>query len=129
MNAQQAHCTAASHAALQPKFMEHRWGRRIPCGTAVRLSASPGLAGMGRLRDVSMSGAFVETPLRLPLFSTVEIAMPPREDAGGRDIEVAAIVVRTDGDGAGVEWLEMPAAPICPLLGCTVPCAAATSKR
>lgn len=113
-----------------PRLMEHRWGRRISCGTCVTLSAG-GITGAGRLRDVSMSGAFIETALAPPLFSTITVAMPRRQDAGGRDIEVMAIIVRADGAGVGVgvEWCEMPAAPICPLLGCAVPCAAATRDR
>ena len=40
-----------SGAASLPVFMEHRFGRRFRCGSAVRLSVGTGLTGPGRLAN------------------------------------------------------------------------------
>jgi hypothetical protein len=95
--------------------MEHRWGHRIVCGTPARLSASGGTSGVGRLRDVSLSGGFVETALDLPLFARVTVFV--------RDTEVSGSVTRTDDDGVGIEWCDSEPRAICPLLGSPSPCA------
>ncbi len=99
--------------------MEHRWGRRIACGAPARLSAGAGITGTGQLRDVSLSGAFIETVLELPLFAQLTVSI--------RETEVQASVVRSDARGVGVEWLETAQRAICPLLGCTNPCARVSS--
>jgi hypothetical protein len=100
--------------------MEHRWGRRIPCGASARLEAGrDGTLGVGRLRDVSLSGAFIETTLKLPMFASIAVSV--------RGTEVRASVVRITEDGVGVEWCEMAPHAVCPLLGCASPCAAANA--
>jgi hypothetical protein len=101
--------------------MEHRWGRRIDCGASVQLSVGDGVGGAGRLRNVSTSGAFVETALELHLLTRIVIRL--------RDVEILAAVARIGRDGVGVEWCETPARAICPILGCTHPCAAATRPQ
>ena len=108
-----------SPGAAPALFMEHRFGRRFRCGTTVRLSAGAGVTGRGRLTNVSLSGAYLETSLPLPLFATVEI----RSDAG-RDtpVELVASVVRRDARGVGVEWCETPSRSICEIFGCTKRC-------
>lgn len=103
----------------QPHGMEHRFGRRVPCGTPVAISAGADLVGVGRLRDVSLSGAFVETVVNLPLFARVAIE---KQCEGGRGIELRASVVRKDTDGVGIEWCETPSRSICLTLGCPRPC-------
>lgn len=86
--------------------MEHRWGGRKPMGTKVRLVAWPGAIGAGTLRDVSLSGAFVETDLSLPLLARV--AVDPQFDrrASGETQGIHAFVVRQEADGLGMEWCE-----------------------
>jgi hypothetical protein len=105
--------------------MEHRWGQRVPCKLRVRLSASAGLGGAGRLRDVSMSGAFVETRIALPLFARLADAVLPENPSAARETEITAIVVRAERDGVGIEWCDTPAGSICALLGCTTRCTVA----
>jgi hypothetical protein len=100
--------------------MEHRWGRRIACRATVRLSGGSGVTGAGRMRNVSMSGAYIETPVHLPLSSPIEIAVI-REDGADAPV-LRACVVRRDADGAGVEWVEVLPGPVCPLLGCDLAC-------
>ena len=99
-------------------FMEHRFGQRFRCGTAVRLSSGDGVTGGGRLANVSLSGAYVETALDLPLFALIEIATERRD----HEVEMRGSVVRKDSRGVGVEWSETPARPICRIFGCTKQC-------
>jgi hypothetical protein len=103
--------------------MEHRFGHRHPCGTRVRMSAGDGITGGGRLLNVSLSGAYVQTALDLPLFGIVAIE---KIHEGSDGVELLAMVVRKDPDGAGVEWCETPGCSICQALGCAQPCYSAS---
>ena len=106
-----------------PVFMEHRWGQRKRCRARVYLSAGAEVSGTGRLRDVSSSGAYIETTLHLPMHSRVMLNVRGNESAT-YEVDIAASVARVDNDGIGVEWYETPAGSICTLLGCTTLCAA-----
>ena len=104
--------------------MEHRWGVRRACRARVHVSAGAGVTGTARLRNISMSGAFLETTLPLPLFSPVAIAV--LNDCGSRHlVEFSATVIRAEPGGVGVEWCETADGSICGLLGCALDCAAA----
>jgi len=100
-----------------PLFMEHRFGRRFRCGTAVRVSAGTALAGRGRLVNVSLSGAYLQTALDLPLYASVEVA----KDGDGA-VRLLASVVRKDATGVGIEWCETPSCSICRTFGCSKHC-------
>lgn len=126
-----------TNSALEPKAarladalqaahadMEHRWGNRRRCRARACISAGVGIAGRGRLRNISMSGAFLETSLPLPLYSQVAVAML-REDDSKHLVEFMATVVRTEPGGVGIEWHDTANGSICRLMGCTVECAAA----
>ncbi len=119
--------SAATHAATATSrdlpYMEHRWGLRRPCRARVSVSAGAGIAGTGRLRNVSMSGAFLETALPLPLFSQIAVAVL-RDDGSRHVVEFTATVVRAEPGGVGLEWCEIASGSICSLLGCNLECAA-----
>jgi hypothetical protein len=104
-------------------FIEHRWGRRIPCSSPIRILTS-GQSTTARLRDLSASGAFIETNLTPAVCTPVTLAIL-REDGSQREQALRALVVRVEADGVAVEWCETPAGPVCPVLGCTTLCAAA----
>ena len=106
-----------------PDFMEHRWGQRLSCQARVRISAGGGISGTGRVRDVSSSGAFIESPLALPIQTRVVLWVPGNESST-RAVEIAAVVVRVARDGIGVEWCETPDGSICAVGGCTARCSA-----
>jgi hypothetical protein len=106
--------------------MEHRWGRRRPCRAIVWLSASGGITGAGRLRDVSMSGAFLETALSLPLFAQLAMAVL-RDDGSKHPLEFTGVVVRRDEDGVGIEWCDPDSVSICRALDCGIDCARAAT--
>jgi hypothetical protein len=104
-------------------FMEHRWGERLPCRASVRFCTADGVTGGGRVRDVSSSGAFIETATELPLFAQLELLVLGNESAV-RAVAITASVVRIAKDGVGVEWCETPAGSICSILGCSAHCVA-----
>jgi hypothetical protein len=111
---------APSPAARIGPPMEHRFGRRHPCGAPVQVSAGAGLAGEGRLLNLSMSGAYIETALEFPLLALVSVTKIRRDDR--RPVELHASVVRREANGVGIEWYDTPTRPICHLLGCAQPC-------
>ena len=117
--------TGFGSAQARPRWheMEHRWGQRIPCGSPVRISVGAGICGGGKLRNVSTSGAFIETALELPLFSRLTVAVIRNDPT--REIDTLASVVRFERDGVAVEWCETPGGSICHEFGCTTRCAAA----
>lgn len=78
--------------------MEHRWGQRVAVKMPVGFNGRP--HAQNWMRDVSTSGAFIETVLLFPLFSLLEVTFM----AGGSLQSVPAYVVRIDADGVGVEW-------------------------
>jgi hypothetical protein len=86
--------------------MEHRWGERRPSNKPVYLRCRSGLAAKGCVRDVSISGAFVVTPLPAPLFSYVCVYF--HGPYGMRHVNSAAEgqVVRRLHEGLGIEWCE-----------------------
>jgi hypothetical protein len=114
------------HAAKRTSHanMEHRWGVRRPCRARVHVSAGAGVAGMARLRNISMSGAFLETALALPLFSPVAIAVL-RNDGSRHAVEFSATVIRAEPGGVGIEWCVTADGSICSQLGCALHCTAA----
>lgn len=112
---------AAAEATPSPPVMEHRWGHRRPCRARVCISAGAGLAGTARVRDVSLSGAFLETALLLPLFSQIVVAVL-QDDGAKHVLDFTAAVVRNAPDGVGIEWCEPVTGSICRLLGCALQC-------
>ena len=49
--------------------MNHRWGARRALDARVRLLASHAMIGTGHIRDLSVTGAFIETRLELHALS------------------------------------------------------------
>lgn len=86
--------------------MEHRWGQRRETNRSVYLRTRSGLAAHGLLRDASVSGAFILTPLPVTLFTRVQlfIVAEGRDRRGLQPLE--AEVVRRTADGIAVEWKE-----------------------
>jgi hypothetical protein len=75
----------------------------------VRFFASSGSTGIGRVLNISSTGAFLATTARLRLLSLVYL-----EPAGATFWEtesrrIAASVVRQDDSGVGLEWCEAAA--------------------
>jgi len=60
---------------------------------------------MGRLKDVSISGAYVSTTAPPPLLARVRIIW--RSTAGIEPVGLEGYVVRTTSDGFAIEWMEV----------------------
>lgn len=102
-------------------WMEHRWGPRRPCRARVSVSAGSGASGLGQLKNLSMSGAFLETAVPLPLFAQLALTVL-RDDGATHQLEFTAVVVRRDENGVGIEWCEPYAGSICGALSCGIDC-------
>lgn len=83
------------------KFMEHRWGTRFQMDVPAEITTSAGFSASGYVRNASVSGAFVETRMKFPLFSRVAVH-PVACDGEWLD----AWVVRVEGNGIAIEWLD-----------------------
>jgi hypothetical protein len=83
------------------QFMEHRWGTRVQLDAPADIRTADGRVFRASVGNASLSGALIETSLRLPRLS--RIAVRPV----GTDGEwLEACIVRTDFRGYGVEWME-----------------------
>jgi hypothetical protein len=93
------------------RFVEVRWGSRYRFGCSAELVADGIPAGAAMIRDASLSGAFVETTVALPLFTRVSVRALSQP---GEWLD--ACVVRSEGDGIAVRWLDPGLRPISSLL-------------
>jgi hypothetical protein len=89
--------------------MEHHWGQRRSINVAVRFFTRPDATGIGRLVNISSTGAFMETqsPLHILSLLYVEPIDPP--SINGTSGRLAATVVRRDATGVGLKWCEFAA--------------------
>jgi hypothetical protein len=88
--------------------MEHRLGTRHATDLDVYLRTwGSTVSARGRLRDVSVSGAFIATllPCRPLLHVTVQIALEGRSRRNAPLFE--GQIVRLDQGGIGLEWDEL----------------------
>lgn len=81
--------------------MEHRWGNRVALDAPVQIRTAHGVSAAASVRNASVSGAFVDTSVKLPLLGRV--LLRPITDSGEW---LDACVVRVEQDGVAVEWLD-----------------------
>lgn len=86
--------------------MEHRWGDRIEIDLPVRISGTQ-ITGNGTLRNLSVSGAFIETSLPLESLALVRIRIARGPHGPRAPIVVWGFVVRHETPGIGIEWCEL----------------------
>ena len=85
--------------------MEHRWGRRQPTDIPVCVIGKPFTAtGAGRVLNVSLTGAYLETTVPLRLHALLYLQPDASASAAAGDRRIAASVVRRDASGVGLEW-------------------------
>lgn len=95
--------------------MEHRWGHRISVDIGVRLSFASHLVAVGRLREVSISGAFLRTTAVLPLLSYIQLlGLTSASPTACRPLD--AYVARRGPSGFALEWPELAPAELEPFL-------------
>jgi hypothetical protein len=86
--------------------MEHRWGHRHEVSRPIRLGNRSGVMARGRICNVSISGAFIVSPLPVALFSHVQVQFRAMVDGRRTSTTVEGQVVRKDTTGFGIEWSE-----------------------
>lgn len=94
----------------------HRWGRRVCVEVPVKLALGGRPMGHGLLRNVSISGALIETALELPVFTNLVVVLPASSETAPSSAELAACVVRNQEAAFAVEWRDMACEPIVALL-------------
>jgi hypothetical protein len=95
------------------KFMEHRWGTRIPVDIPVRLVAPRWTALEGQVVNLSSTGALITIGHRVRLLSRLDVLILP---AHAQTVVVPAYVIRQGNEGIGVEWCDYAPRAICELL-------------
>lgn len=96
--------------------MDHRWGERIQLDFPVRLMAHRFAKRDGRLTDLSVSGAYIETSVLIRPNSRVEVTLLTNPWARQEADVVQAYVARRYREGVGIEWCEFAPAPVSFLL-------------
>ena len=86
--------------------MEHRWGQRREVDRPVRITASGRVFARGRITNVSMSGAFVVSPLPAKLLSYLELHFVSLHGGRRGSTAIEGQVVRATSAGFGIEWRE-----------------------
>jgi hypothetical protein len=89
--------------------MEHHRGQRHSTDVTVQFFTRPDTIGIGRVLNVSATGAFMET--RLPLRPLAVLYLEPtiQLPADLTHERIAATVVRCSPTGVGLEWCEFAA--------------------
>lgn len=96
--------------------MEHRWGLRHLLDLSVRLRGGGRTVALARIRDASLSGAYLETAASLPLLGRVWVEMESGRRLPNENGLIAGYVVRADRSGYGLEWCEFAPGPIVALM-------------
>jgi hypothetical protein len=96
--------------------MEQRWGERIQVDFPVRLMAHPFAKRDGRLTDLSVSGAYIETSVLIRLKSRLVVTLLASPWARQDAAVLHAYVARKYRQGVGIEWCEFAPAPVGSLL-------------
>ena len=89
--------------------MEHRWGQRRAVHQRVHLRTVNGLAAVGYIVSVSISGAFIKTPLPAVPLSVIVVSFAGEKGRSRSRASsvVEAQVVRGSSEGIALEWCEL----------------------
>ncbi|HYJ39848.1 MAG TPA: hypothetical protein VEW08_03595 [Steroidobacteraceae bacterium] len=94
----------------------------------VRLGISGTELGMANLANASISGAFLETTLQLPVNANVILEPVSTAGVALEGVKLSARVARVDRRGLGIEWRAMIAPQLLALLtGTPLPSEGATA--
>jgi hypothetical protein len=98
--------------------MEHRWGDRVQVDLPIHLAVHTQSRIVGRIKNLSLSGALIRTDLELRMRSLIRvfIAVPLRLP---HEAIIQAHVVRVLNGDAGIEWSEFAPSAVKELLQST----------
>src|SRR5215831_8175833 len=93
--------------SYENQAMEHRCGNRRTATAQVLIKRTDGISATAQVRNISASGALLQTHLPAPLHTLVSIgfACKPFPERAQRQWIPAHIVRQVDG-GLAVEWTE-----------------------
>jgi PilZ domain len=109
--------------------MEHRWGERVPINFPVRLKSHPFIKRDGRLTNLSVSGAYIETAAHLRTLGRIEVSIPASRWTKHEGSVISGYVMRKYPRGFGIEWCEFAPASVSRLLRTVVKRRYAYSRR
>jgi hypothetical protein len=87
--------------------MEHRWGERLEVDICVQLSVPPLILGSGRIRNISISGAWISGRFDLPPLARAFVVFDLVLAGQREQLPIGCYVARVRPDGIGVEWREL----------------------
>ena len=87
--------------------MEHRWGERIVVDIPVQVSVPPLVIGIGRITNISISGAWISGRFDLPPLARAVIVFDFSLGGVRESLPIACFVARVRAEGIGVEWREL----------------------
>jgi hypothetical protein len=86
--------------------MDHRWGERIRVDFPVRLMTHAFSKHDGRLTDLSVSGAYIQTNVFIRPRSRLAVTLLSTRWTRHEGTVVCAYVTRRYREGVGIEWCE-----------------------
>jgi hypothetical protein len=86
--------------------MDHRWGERIQVDFPVRLMTHAFSKRDGRLTDLSVSGAYIQTDVFIRPNSRLSVTLLSSRWTRHEGTVVCAYVTRRYREGVGIEWCE-----------------------
>jgi hypothetical protein len=92
--------------------MEHRWGERFRVNLTVTVRDSKGWTAVARMRDVSISGAFLECRHAFDSASWVTVNF----GHGSSALPAEGYIARLTREGLGIEWAEFAPSAVTELL-------------
>lgn len=87
----------------------------------VRLGSNGAEIGMANIANVSISGAFLETSLKLPVNANIMLEPVSTAGAALEGVKLTARVARVDPRGLGIEWRVMATPEVLALLTASAP--------
>jgi hypothetical protein len=87
--------------------MEHRWGERIMVDIPVEVSVPPLIIGIGRIINISISGAWISGRFDLPPLARAFVVFDFSLGGASESLPIACFVARVRPEGIGVEWREL----------------------
>lgn len=88
-------------------LMEHRWGDRAPFDIAVQLIGPSRTVAAGRMKNFSISGAFIETGFDPPVMTSITLMIPGAGSDRQHPRAILGYVVRHGQGGLGMGWWNL----------------------